>query len=343
MGFLKNNFVVILIGIFTILTLIGIVLAANKQSNTNSSLIANSQELYDENQIAYGNPDAKVTLVEFGDFQCPACGTAHQILKPVKDHYSNYVKFIYIHLPLTTIHPRAIPSAIALEAAGRQNKYWEYYNVLYSNQKKLGDEDLQKYAQVIGLDLEKFNTDLRDSSLREKVNRDYRKSVDLGINATPTFLLNEEKLRINSFYDIEERIYEAIVDAYPNEKIERIDLRAVNLNDSVEIEFTSNQQFSKKFADAEVGQYITFKNSSGDEIEIRQTSEILSDILGTIKLQPSETFSLVVYDNLSTVFVSNRSQEGFVLNVSKPIVKQVVGDLQDNSLNNKILNDTKEE
>lgn len=135
-----------------------------------------------------GNTKAPVTIVEFSDFQCPFCKQAASTLNGVLKSYGDKVRLIYKHLPLS-IHPQAFQAAQAATCAANQDKFWEYYDVLFRiSDMSLGN--LQKIAQEVSLNLEQFNLCLNSESSKEAVKRDIQEAKSLKIEATPTFLIN---------------------------------------------------------------------------------------------------------------------------------------------------------
>lgn len=136
-----------------------------------------------------GNPNAKITLVEFSDFQCPFCKRGMDVMADVMKEYPNDVKLVFKHLPLP-FHPNAKPAAIAAEAAGRQGKFWEMHDELFNNQDKLSEELYVQLAQKLNLDVEKFKTDMKDEALKKKVEDDAAHASKLGITGTPGFFVN---------------------------------------------------------------------------------------------------------------------------------------------------------
>ncbi len=146
-----------------------------------------------------GAKDGKVTLVEFGDFQCPACAAYEPIVKQVLADNKDILKLVYRHFPLTQIHKNALGAAIATEAAGVQGKFWEMHDILYDKQDEWGNalnarDYFLTYATTIGLDTRKFQESLSNESLEAKVLAEFREGVRLGVQGTPTFFLNGKKL-----------------------------------------------------------------------------------------------------------------------------------------------------
>jgi protein-disulfide isomerase len=167
-----------------------------------------------EMQQVKGSNDAAVTLVEYSDFQCPACASFQPVLKEILATYGEQLRFEYKHYPLP-IHPYAQQAAIAAEAAGQQGKFFEYHDALFENQNEWSKSAtpvafFTKYAQDLGLDVEKFKQQQKSSLLRDAVRADLNEARELGLTATPTFFLNGEKMEITSFEDFIAQIAFAI-------------------------------------------------------------------------------------------------------------------------------------
>ena len=137
-----------------------------------------------------GPADAAVTLLEYGDYECPFCGAAYPIVKEVQSRMGNRLRFVFRNFPITTSHPHAERAAEAAEAASSQGKFWEMHDLLYENQKRLGDTDLHGYAQQLGLDVGAFDQDLAGHVHTERVREDFMSGVHSGVNGTPTFYIN---------------------------------------------------------------------------------------------------------------------------------------------------------
>lgn len=141
----------------------------------------------------------KVTLVEFGDFQCPACAAYEPIVREVTAANADSLKVVFKHFPLVQIHSNALLSAKASEAAGLQGKFWEMHDMLYDKQgewaNNLNSRDIfNGYAQTLGLDMKKFAEDIDSQQVRDKILSEYREGVSLGVQGTPTFFVNGKKI-----------------------------------------------------------------------------------------------------------------------------------------------------
>jgi protein-disulfide isomerase len=137
-----------------------------------------------------GPAEAPVTLVEYGDYECPYCGAAYPIVKELQARLGEKLRFVFRNFPITTSHPHAQQAAEAAEAAASQGRFWEMHDVLYENQKRLRDPDLRAYAEQLGLDREKFDEDLAEHVHAARIREDFMSGVRSGVNGTPTFYIN---------------------------------------------------------------------------------------------------------------------------------------------------------
>jgi protein-disulfide isomerase len=148
-----------------------------------------------------GPAEAAVTLVEYGDYECPYCGAAYPIIKEVQERMGEGLRFVFRNFPITTSHPHAELAAEAAEAAAAQDRFWEMHDLLYENQQRLGEEDLHAYADQLGLEVEPFDQELAEHVHAERVHEDFMSGVRSGVNGTPTFYING--LRHDDPYDLE--------------------------------------------------------------------------------------------------------------------------------------------
>jgi len=139
---------------------------------------------------AAGADDASVTLVEYGDYECPYCGMAHPIVKKAQEDLGNQLRFVFRNFPLAEAHPHARIAAQAAEAAGAQGKFWEMHDTLFEHQDALDVADITDYAKSLGLDIAKFRGDLEAAAIVKRVRDDFRSGVKSGVNGTPTFFMN---------------------------------------------------------------------------------------------------------------------------------------------------------
>ncbi len=140
----------------------------------------------------YGRADAPITLVEYGEYECPECGRAHFQLKALRDRLDDLgVRFVFRHFARDEIHPFAVRAAITAEAAGRQGRFWEMHDHLFEHQHSLEYEDLERHATAVGLDLDQFLSDLQDPALLEVVNEHRAGAEASGVMTTPSFFIND--------------------------------------------------------------------------------------------------------------------------------------------------------
>lgn len=141
-----------------------------------------------------GAPNAAVTVEEFADFQCPSCGSIHPVMKQIQGIFGQRIKFIFRHFPLP-IHDKAYDASAAAEAAGLQGKFWDMYNLLFTNQQQWSNDPnyrqvFRGYAEKIGLDVDRFETDMAGLQTRNRVQADIDRGKALSINSTPSIFIN---------------------------------------------------------------------------------------------------------------------------------------------------------
>jgi protein-disulfide isomerase len=137
-----------------------------------------------------GEDTAVITLVEYGDYQCPFCGQAYGLVKEIQRKMSYRLRFVFRNFPLTGPHPFAEIAAEAAESAGAQGKFWQMHDLLYENQDRLGYELLASAAATLSLDVEGFVYDIRGGRFRERIKRDFKGGVRSGVNGTPCFFID---------------------------------------------------------------------------------------------------------------------------------------------------------
>ena len=170
-------------------------LASRPASETGPAITVNA--VNSEDWIK-GNRDAKVVLIEYSDFQCPACAFYYPLLEKFSEEFGDKLAIAYRHFPLQN-HQNAKSAAYAAEAAGRQEKFWEMHDLIFDNQKdwkdkQSTDEVFINYAQTLNLNLDQFKMDFASKEIRKKVEGTYQNGISLGLNSTPTFFLNGKKI-----------------------------------------------------------------------------------------------------------------------------------------------------
>ncbi|MCL2932538.1 MAG: DsbA family protein [Trichodesmium sp. MAG_R03] len=140
----------------------------------------------------FGSTDQKIVLFEFSDFQCPFCAKVQKNLKEFMDKHEDRVTLVFKHLPLTRIHPQAIPAAKAAWAAQQQGRFWEYHDALFEQQDKLEEQLYIEVANNLGLDIDKFNSDRQSEEAIASIETDFKLAQKIGISGTPFFVMNGE-------------------------------------------------------------------------------------------------------------------------------------------------------
>ncbi len=137
-----------------------------------------------------GASNAPITLVEYGDYECPHCGRAYFILKSLEEAMGDDLRFVFRNFPLSQVHPHALAAAHAAEAAGLQGRFWEMHDLLFENQEFLEGPHILQYAMRCGLDLDRFARDVDSEVVAAKVKADFLSGARSGVNGTPTFFVN---------------------------------------------------------------------------------------------------------------------------------------------------------
>ncbi|KND51836.1 MAG: Periplasmic thiol:disulfide interchange protein DsbA [Parcubacteria bacterium C7867-001] len=146
-----------------------------------------------------GAEDGKVVLVEYLDFECEACGAYYPVVKQMEEEFGNRVTFVARYFPLQG-HRNGMTAALAAEAAGRQGKFWEMHDLMYTRQKDWGEKQVstpevfEEYAQELGLNMEQFKTDVASASVKERVERNLNQAIELKLQGTPSFFLQGKKI-----------------------------------------------------------------------------------------------------------------------------------------------------
>ncbi|MBI1984184.1 MAG: thioredoxin domain-containing protein [Acidobacteria bacterium] len=159
-----------------------------------ASATALEERLIRPDSRTIGNPRALVTVVEFGDFQCPACGMAEEAAREIRRKYASQVRFVFRQFPLEKIHSRALKAAEASECAAKQGKFWEAVEKLYGGDRDLSDAALLGHARELGLDLSRFEQCLAGGAMTARVRRDVEDGRALGVRATPTFFVGSQRI-----------------------------------------------------------------------------------------------------------------------------------------------------
>lgn len=186
-----------------LLTIVGIFLLTSSSPSTPK--VEDPGTLIRDFNHKVATESAQMTLVEFGDFQCPACAGVYPIIEKIRSDYGSRLNFVYRHFPLSQ-HRYAKKAAYAAEAAGKDNKFWEMYQKLFQNQKEWSDssnpdELFSKYAGELGLDTAVFMTNLNSGEFSNQITTDIQDGNILGVDSTPTFFINGKKYDGNFSYE----------------------------------------------------------------------------------------------------------------------------------------------
>jgi protein-disulfide isomerase len=144
----------------------------------------------DDRDHVQGAPNAAVTLLEYGDYECPYCGEAYPIVKELQAAMGDALRFVFRNFPISTAHPHAALAAEAAETAAAQGEFWPMHDLLYENQQRLEADDLAGYAAQVGLDVDRFRRDLDEHLYAGRVREDFMSGVRSGVNGTPTFYID---------------------------------------------------------------------------------------------------------------------------------------------------------
>jgi protein-disulfide isomerase len=144
----------------------------------------------DQHDHRQGPDGAPITLVEYGDYECPHCGAAHTVVQAIRAEMGDALRFAYRNFPLEDVHPHALHAAWAAEAAGLQGAFWEMHDMLFQHQRTLDDESLIGFAEVLDLDTEQFVLDMESAGVAERIREDFSSGLRSGVSGTPTFFIN---------------------------------------------------------------------------------------------------------------------------------------------------------
>lgn len=216
-----NKLAWIIFSTVTVAILVGLVLFSKSTSLDVSKIDVNAVQTasIQNGKIAdhvFGKKGSKVTLIEYGDFQCPPCGSVYARVKAISENYKDELQFVFRNFPIMTIHANAKAAAAAAESAGLQGKYWEMHDKLYEGQSAWSNlsetartDYFVKLAKELSLDINKFKTDMASEAVASKLNFDLAVGKKAGVNGTPTFVLNGKIMEAES-YSTDSKFKEAI-------------------------------------------------------------------------------------------------------------------------------------
>jgi protein-disulfide isomerase len=195
---MNKQFIAVLLVV--VAALVGVFALTDNKQTGNGGDNTSTQAKVSEHTVGAGNK--KVTLTEYGDFQCPACKQYFPLVKQVKSTYGDDIKFQFRHFPLTSIHPNAFIGSRAAEAAGKQGKFFEMHDLLYENQDSWSRATdpttvLNTYAEQLKLNMDQFKKDMTSAEVAAVINADLKEGQTLGANSTPTFVINGRRIEEN--------------------------------------------------------------------------------------------------------------------------------------------------
>lgn len=209
---------VLIIGVITVALIVGGIFFLSKSSPSTpgtSSVPVDTKILIKPDSHKIGSDSAKVSVVEFGDYECPACGAAQPVTKQIIQNYAGKILYVFRNFPLPQ-HEKALVAAEAAEAAGVQGKFWEMHDKLYETQDTWSTSDkpldlFVGYALGLGLDVNKFKDDVNNNKYQDKITQDYQDGVAVGLRATPTFFINGQRLEgVPTYEEFKKQIDAAI-------------------------------------------------------------------------------------------------------------------------------------
>src|SRR3954469_4264656 len=186
--------------VFRLIARLPVSMRARQIAATIDELADLAEDVVPERDHVRGAEDAPVTLVEYGDYECPYCGRAEVVIRELLQAFGDDLRYVWRHLPLADVHPDAQTAAEAAEAAGAQGRFWDMHDCLLDHQDELSPKDLQRHAETLGLDVERFAEDLRRRVYAERVADDVHTADASGVAGTPSFFVNGR--RYQGAYDL---------------------------------------------------------------------------------------------------------------------------------------------
>lgn len=289
---------IVLTGLVTVLILVGIIIFGNNPQETELEEVDLDALISDHTYIR-GDLGAQFTLVEFSDFQCPACKAFAPVVKQILATYPDEVRLAYRHFPLPQ-HSHARLAAEAAQAAGEQDAFWEYHDKLFENQDALEEENLITYAQELGLDVDQFKEDLDNGKFAPVIQADVDTANNIGVNSTPTFYLNGKKLNLTS----PNSLFQIVSFEIENSKTDPIsaggddqetgDNSNASLLQKVQQPFVvsyTESGFTPSSVEVLIGQTIVWRNTTESSVEFSPTRDVYEDFPEVVTLAPGEEFS----------------------------------------------------
>jgi len=249
----------------------------------------------DSDRIASGS--GTITMVEFGDFQCPACGAYYPVVKQVVSDFHTQINYVFRNFPLDSIHPNAHIAAQAAEAAGVQGKYWEMHDMLYVKQAEWSDKSNARdifagYAQSLGLDVNKFKTDIDSSVVTSKVQEDISDGNALTINQTPTFFINGQMIDNPATFADFETLIKSAIDKAPKPTVTKEAAYHVHANFKVYLNgaaFDFSPDKYQSLNGKDIDEFIHLHDNKGDLIHIHKQGITLGEVFKSLGMTLTST------------------------------------------------------
>lgn len=289
----------------TVVIIGGAVFAFSRPTNAPQ---VNQELLVRADSPKIGSPSASVTLVDFGDFQCPACGAYYPVVKKLTQTYKDSLTLVFRHFPLPS-HANAMPAARAAEAAGKQGKFWEMHDKLYETQsvwsaEKNAQEIFSGYAKELDLNVDQFTKDITSSDVQKRIDNDVVDANTIGVNATPTFFVNGEKIINPKSFEDFEAIIKAAIEKAPKPTSSEEGHYHIHANikvivDGIPIDFSQDKYQSKE--GSELNEFIHFHDGKGDMFHVHKKGMKLTDLFASFGMTPKG--KLYVNGNENTAFL----------------------------------------
>ena len=158
-------------------------------------------EIIEPKDVFVGNPEAPVTLMEFGEYESEACAKANEVVKQLLETYEGRIRFNFRHFPLTRIHQRALKAAEAAVATAQDGKFWEMHNILFQNRRNLGTTSLKLYSREAGISDKNFLDNLVNGTYGWQVQDDIKEGIGKGVKELPAFFVNDEPIGVKPTFD----------------------------------------------------------------------------------------------------------------------------------------------
>jgi len=296
--FIDRNKPIFCIGAMTALIFLVIIVTASKLPRKGPSL----SEIKEEDFISDHTPvtgieNAKVVIIEFSDFQCPACAQYQDIVEGLLAKYPQDIQLAYRHFPLPQ-HPNAKAAAVAAQAVNKQGKFWEYAKLLFENQDSLTKDKLLELAVQVGADKTQFENDIVNPVYLAQVEEDVAFGEKLGLNATPTFYVNGKVVDTNLETEVRKEIERVTPESTKTEETTQSvksaqDQQVDDKYGVLELSFT-NFGFTPANTRAVPGQMLRIKNGTTGQITIAQRNFLFKEFTKPVEIAPGEYFEFRV-------------------------------------------------